>query len=146
MSSAPRREGTADPLLASAATRDAFLVTFADALRPLDSASDIIQTSVAILGRHLGAGQVVYADIDDAGAFALVGDGWRDGSIPANSGRHLIANFGSDFATVLKNGDTLVVSDVRHDPRASATPVLARFVRASIGALIYVPLLKDGRL
>ena len=51
-----------------------------------------------------------------------------------------------DFVADPNAAQTIVVDDVRTDPRTSAPAFLAKFDRISIGAFIYVPLVKAGRL
>ena len=133
----------AELVVATAAARDAFLVKFADAVRSLTSAREIMRTAAALLGSHLQAGQAAYADIDEAGEFAAIEHDWNDGSMLSNTGRHRLADFGTVVAD-LKRGQTLVVPDVRRDPRTRE--FVESFEAVSIGAMLAVPLVKAGRL
>jgi len=136
----------AEAVLAANATRDAFLVEFSDAVRALTSAREITRVAAGLLGRHLGAGQVAYAEIDTAGENAIIEYDWNDGTIPSNATTHRLQDFGADFIADLKRGQRVVVPDVRTDPRTSTPPALDTFARVSIDAFMNVPLVKAGRL
>lgn len=134
----------ADAVVANAARRDAFLAQLADAMRPLTSAQEITRVAAELLGQHLEAGQVMYADVDDSGEYAIIEHEWNAGSMPSFVGRHRMRDFG--LLTELKRGEVLVVPDVRLDPRTASGPASQSAESRSIGAFLNVPLVKDGRL
>ncbi len=115
-------------------------------LRALRSPKDVLAAASEALGRQLGAGQVAYAEVDDVGKFAIIELDWTDGSIPSKSSRYPIEEAGSALLTDLERGELVAIADVRDDPRTSSPVTLARFDRASIAALLNVPLVKGGRL
>ena len=66
--------------------RDAFLVALSDALRPLANVNEIKTTAARILGRHLHASRVAYAEITPEGD-VNVEQGYADG-VPGIPGRY----------------------------------------------------------
>ncbi len=135
----------ADAALREAKERHSFLLALSDALRGIEEPAGIMAAASALLGRKLAAGQVAYADVDKAAEHALVSREWNDGTIPSNASLHRIEDFG-DFLPDLRGGQTIVVGDVRADPRTSKPEALATFERVCIGAFLNVPLVKSGRL
>jgi signal transduction histidine kinase/ActR/RegA family two-component response regulator len=129
-----------------AQVRQSFRLNLERRLRPLRDSAAILSAASEELGRHLGANQVAYADIDEAGDLASVEREWNDGSLPSVAGRHRLQAFGTAFMEQLKRGETIVVSDVRADGRISSDETLAAFGRRSVGAFLDVPLVKNGRL
>lgn len=126
--------------------RQGFRLNLERRLRPLRDSAAILSAASEELGRHLDANQVAYADIDETGDFANIERDWNDGSMPSIAGRHRLHAFGTAFIEELKRGETIVVSDVRADPRICSAETLAEFGRRSVGAFLDVPLVKNRRL
>ena len=126
--------------------RQNMLVELNDRLRPLADPVAIQAVASEVLGRHLRAGQAAYAEIDEAGEYAIVQCDWNDGSAPSNAGRHRLIDFGEAFIADLKRGRTVAVSDVSEDPRTAAPESLRTFNSPSISAFLNVPLIKGNRL
>jgi len=135
-----------DARLRASEARQAFLLNLSDTLRLLSDASEIMATITAGLGQHLAVGQVAYAEAEASGETVTITRDWNDGTIPSNVGRHQLEAFGSAFIADLKQGQTIVIGDVEHDPRTTSAQARATFARASIAGFINVPLVKDGRL
>jgi PAS domain S-box-containing protein len=136
----------AEEALRASEERQAFLLKLSDDLRPLTDPAEIVAAAAEALGRHLGAGQVVYAENDLAGEYVTIEREWNDGSIPSNARRHRLDEFGPAFIADLKRGESTAIPDVSLDPRTSSPQALATFARASIASLLNVPLMKEGRL
>ncbi len=115
-------------------------------LRPLLDPNDVLALTSEELGRRLGAEQVAYGKIDESGDFAIVEHDWQDGSMPSCVGRHKLDDFGPAFAADLRRGETIVIADVGGDPRTSCPEWLSNFDKASIKALLSIPLKKNGHL
>jgi PAS domain S-box-containing protein len=62
------------------------------------------------------------------------------------AGRHRLDNHGLPFATELRAGRTVAIDSIAEDPRTSSAEARAAFERLSIGALLDVPLVKQGSL
>ncbi|HEV7251861.1 MAG TPA: PAS domain S-box protein [Mesorhizobium sp.] len=136
----------AEIALRESAERHALMLKLSDALRPLNDAEEIIAVASRMLGQHLGAGQVIYAESDFSGAYVTIQREWNDGSIPSNARRHRLDDFGPEFIADLRRGQSTAIGDVALDPRTSSPEALATFARASIKAILNVPLVKSGRL
>jgi PAS domain S-box-containing protein len=126
--------------------RQAFRLGLEEHLRGLADPQEIMAKATELLGRHLGAGQVAYAEIDETGAFATIERDWNDGSIPSVVGRHRLDAFGSGLIGGLRRGETAAIADVAADLRTASPEALSSFDQVSVRGLLDVPLVKDGRL
>lgn len=136
----------ADQALRESQERQAFLLRLSDTLRPLGDPAEIVAAAAGALGRHLGAGQVVYAESDASGEYVTIQRAWNDGGMPSNAGRHRLDAFGPAFIADLRQGRSLSIDDVARDPRTASSEALATFAGASIKALLTIPRIKGGRL
>jgi PAS domain S-box-containing protein len=133
----------ASAIVAETALRDAFLVAFADAVRPLTDARDITLCAAQLLGTHVDANQVLYAEIDtDAHVGAVVHE-WSDEHGALVTGAHSLTAVGPELLAQLATGHTVVVEDVRGEPKAGP---LETYERTSLRSFVVVPLVKDERL
>lgn len=126
--------------------RQTFRIDLDRRLRQLRDPQEVIDVASQALGRYLGAAQVGYAEIDATGDYAILARDWNDGTMASNAGRHQLMDFGLPFITDLKDGKTIAIGDVRHDPRTSSAQALATFGVRGIAAFLNVPLIKGGRL
>lgn len=126
--------------------RHDLLIDLNDRLRPLADPAAIQSAASGVLGRRLAANQAAYAEIDEAGEYATVQHDWNDGATPSNVGRHRLERWGAALIADLKRGRTIVVNDVRDDPRTAAAETLRSFESRSISAFLAAPLVKDDRL
>ncbi len=136
----------AEAVLNESQAQKALLLNLSDVLRPLNDPPEIIAAASEALGRHLGVGQVSYAEADLSGEYVTIDREWNDGSIPSNARRHRLNDFGSGFIADLKQGRRIAIEDVANDPRTSSPKALATFAQASLKAFIDIPLMKNGRL
>jgi PAS domain S-box-containing protein len=119
-----------------------FLVELDDRLRSLVDADAIALTAATLVGRHLAVNRCAYAAIDEArGSFLLVGN-YVDG-VADLVGTHDSASFGAAYLDSSRAGEVFIVADIETDPRLDG--VREAYRKAQIGAVISVPLLKDGR-
>jgi PAS domain S-box-containing protein len=126
------------------ARRQDFLLALEERLRDLQDPRAAIAASCEALGRQLGAGEVIYAEIDGAVEHAIIDHGWNDGTMD-NAGVHRLDAFGS-FIDDLKRGSKIAIGDVSRDERTNPPEALETFARVSIAAFINVPIVKNGRL
>jgi PAS domain S-box-containing protein len=126
--------------------RAAFELALADALRPLASSEDAISTASALLGRELGAGHVMYGEVDEGrGTFFVPRDWTPDGASTLSGKTFSIESFGDDVAARGRTGEVIAIGDVRSDPRTM------RYQQAYLSAMgvcasLLVPFVKSGRL
>ena len=131
---------------ALAERRQAFRLALDERVRDLADPIETIAAASEALGRHFGVGQVTYAEVEAGGEFAMIAREWNDGTMASNAGRHRLDDYGPALIADLRQGRTVAIGDVRHDPRTSSAEALAAFARASISGLLNVPLVKGGRM
>ena len=133
----------AELALREEARRAAFRAALADALR---AASDPVVTqaeAARVLGEHLSASRVHYAELEPGGEHAVVARDYTRG-VADRSGRYALADYPALIA-LARAGRTLVVPDVSADERLSAEEK-EELAGLPVAALVVVPLVKDGRL
>ena len=121
--------------------RLAFLLQLNDALRPLRDPTAVQETAARLLGEHLGAGRVGYAEID--GRRYVIRGEYTHGP-PPHPGRGLGVTFGAALHDAYMRGETVVVNDVATESRFSAAERVMLTGR-QIGAYVSVRLIKSGR-
>lgn len=122
--------------------RRSFLLELSDAVRPLAEPEEIQRVVGPLLGRHLGANRVHYAEVLPEGT-AVIAQEYVD-DVPDGVGRYDVADFGVAEAE-LRTGRTFVVDDVADDPRLPS-PERDAFASLRTRSAVVVPLVKDGRL
>lgn len=133
--------------------RQAFLLRLSDALRPLADAAQIQATTTQLVGDHLGADRVMYAEVaGDRGAEvgAIRAQYVRPASAEQPAPRPFPAQFtfepyGAEIMARRYSGEGLIVSDVDADP-AFAPAERAAWAQGGVRAAIVAPLVKDGQL
>lgn len=126
-----------------AAERQAALTSLGDGLRELSDADAVAALVAETTGRALCLSQAAYGAVDPSGNSIAFRQDWTRAGQRRVIGRHLYADYGS-YVEDLRRGQTVVVADVRADPRTAwAQEALGRF---GIGALINVPAMAGGRL
>ncbi|MCM2332895.1 MAG: PAS domain S-box protein [Anaeromyxobacteraceae bacterium] len=125
------------------AERQAFAVTLSDALRSLADPAEIQRQASRLLGEHLGASRVHYAEVVEEGRVGLVRSDYTDG-LPSVAGRHRFDDYGQAVMDEFRAGRTLVVPDVASDPRLTPRERAAT-AALRVGSYVIVPLFKGGR-
>src|SRR3712207_457313 len=116
----------AEAALRRSEKRQAFLLRLSDALRPLADPGEVENTAARVLGEHLGATRAMYAEVEgEPGAE----EGTLRGQYHAPSGslsagqafpvRYSYSTYGEQTMASRRRGETMVVTDVRTDPRRS---------------------------
>lgn len=136
-----KRKEQAEQQLA-AATK--FRLSLTDALRPLADSFEIQYAAARVLGEHLQASRVHYAEIRDSGRIGVVQADYRKG-LPSVVGCHRLDDYGAALMDQIRAGRTLVVNDVSADPQLSPAERKAT-AALYIGAYVVVPLIKQGEL
>jgi len=133
--------------------RQAFLLKLSDALRPLTDAEEIQAATTRLLGEHLKADRVMYAEVTgEPGAETGVihGQFIRSAALgrpsPAPFPDHFsYETFGMDVMARRYSGEGLAVSSVNDDPGFDAAE-RAAWAAVGVQAAIVAPLVKRGRL
>ena len=125
--------------------RQTFQLTLADELRGRSATDDIIATATGLLCKHLQAARAYYAEIDDRTATFNIPIQWTESAdlpqLPANGS---IAEFGPYLLKTLRQGQPVVVDDMRTDPNFTA--FVDAYESLAIRSIVIIPLIRDGRL
>ena len=122
--------------------RLAFLLRLNDALRPLSDSAAVQETAARLLGEHLCASRVGYAEFE--GREYVIRCEYRRGVPPL--GRHGVSGtFGAALRDAYGRGETVVVNDVSSDPRFTDSERITMAGR-QIAAFVGVTLIKGGRM
>ena len=129
--------------LRRSAERDAFRLALTDAIRPLADPTAVKNEAARVLGMHLRASRVVYAEVLPDGQL-VIERSYTDG-VSDMPGRHYVDDHSALLLRELRAGRNIVVADVTNDP-AFIEADKERYRAAQIVASLVVPLLKDGQL
>src|SRR5271157_153337 len=129
--------------LRRSAERDAFRLALTDAIRPLADPTAVKNEAARVLGTHLRASRVVYAEVLPDGEL-VIERSYTDG-VSDMPGRHYVDDHSALLLRELRAGRNIVVADVTNDP-AFIEADKERYRAAQIVASLVVPLLKDGQL
>jgi PAS domain S-box-containing protein len=132
----------AEAALRAGGERLTFLLRLNDALQPLNDPSDVQETAARLLGEYLKVTRVGYAEIDEGGYH--IRREYAQGVAPL-LGQGSGATFGAALRDAYRRGDTVIVNDVRTDPRFSDDErrgLEARQIESFVG----VTLIRNGRL
>lgn len=124
--------------------RQAFLLALEQRLRNLVEPREAMAVAAELLGRHLRADTVGYAEVDAGGETVFVGRDWTAQGAASVVGTHRLDDFGPKLIAALRAGHAARVDDVGLDPRTAGH--LPAFAAIGVGALLDVPLIKAGRL
>jgi signal transduction histidine kinase/CheY-like chemotaxis protein len=125
-------------------TRQAFLLRLNDRLRSLNDSEQMQFAAASVLGEHLRASRVGYAeDQADAGHLA-VRHNYTDG-VRGIEGSYRYADFGAGLLTQFRAGQTIVSPDISQD-RTMTDAERAAYASLGIGSMVNVPLMRSGQL
>ncbi len=124
--------------------RNRFLLALSEALRPLADPGRVRAEAARILGEHLTASRVLYAEISVDQSVATIEGGYTNGVAPVE-GRHRTVDFGTSLLATLRAGDTYVNADFADDVGLSAAQKGA-YARLGVRSAIIVPIVKGERL
>ena len=126
-----------------AAGRQAALTTLGDRLRDVPDADAVAAVVAETAGDALGLIRAAYGVVDRTESCIDFQRDWTRPGQRSVVGRHAYSDYGT-YVEDLRRGETVVVADVRTDPRtAPSHRALGRF---GIGALVNVPTMAEGRL
>lgn len=134
----------AEAVLRENEARQAFLLALGDALRAQSSTRGLIETAARMLGEHLNASRIMFADFHDDRGVVDIFHGWfADGAKPFPTVMRL-EEYEGPILDDFRAGRTVQIEDTL-DP-ALARPDLAAIAELGVKALLSVPLVVDGRL
>ncbi len=124
--------------------RQAFRLTLQERLRALADPHEVIAQATALLGRHLGAACIGYAEADETAEHVTIAADWTAPGAASVVGRHRLDDYGPAMTAELRAGRTVRVDDVRGDRLTLGAG--GAFAAIHTRALVDVPLVKSGRL
>jgi len=136
----------AERALRESEARQAFLLKFSDALRPLGNPIEIMATASALTGPHLGLDRCFYGEVDKASEHVYLADSYCAQGVEPFPQRIRLDDFSKEIVAILTTGATTAVDDIRNEPRLIDPAQRSQFLAAKIGAFVGVPLVKGGRL
>ncbi|RYE08445.1 MAG: PAS domain S-box protein [Hyphomicrobiales bacterium] len=123
--------------------RAAALAELADLLRNAGDFEQLPHEAATILGRALKASRVGFGTIDHATGLLTVRSDWTAPGVATVAGTRLLSNYGS-FVENLRLGETVVIEDVRADPRTASS--VDRLEALHARSLVNVPVVENGEL
>lgn len=121
--------------------RDA-LAELGRALTAINDPDDVVRAATAIIGRTLGVGRVGYGAVGEDGETFTVPNDWTAQGYPSLSGTYRMDDYGG-YAEDLRQGRTVVISDIRLDPRTSGNTDPLESV--AVRSLVNRPIVEKGR-
>ncbi len=125
-----------------AARRREFLLTLADSTRALADPDAIVGLTARMLGEHLDAQRVIYAEIHEPTGTVKFHDGWFAQGVDAPPPQLRLSDF-AGIADWLSGGRPIVADDV--ETHAATRRSLEGLAALDVRALVSVPLIKQGR-
>ena len=124
--------------------RHTFMLMLSDSLRPLGDPVEVQRVASQVLGKYLGAGRVMYAEVEPDSDTAIVYQDYHDG-VGSFSGTYLLSDLGEKVAAEMRRGRTIAITDIATDERLSEK---ARSIAeaTSVAAFIGVPIVKNDNL
>jgi serine phosphatase RsbU (regulator of sigma subunit)/GAF domain-containing protein/anti-sigma regulatory factor (Ser/Thr protein kinase) len=122
--------------------RARFLMELSDALRPLAGPIVVQETAARMLGRHLDASRVFYAEHDSLRGVAFIARDFTNG-VDSLEGRHVWADFSLGGVEQAQDGRTWTAADVAGEVDDARRAGFAMF---GVRAAVTVPLIKRGEV
>ena len=138
-----RELGRRKDALRLVADRETFRSVFNDATRGLTDEHALKKVAVQLLGLHLGASRLLYAEVISEGR-VVVEPGYVSG-VNQIDGVYQLADYGPSLLASLQADEIVAVADIRQDPGYSATEKLA-YAKLEIIANLVIPIVEDGRI
>lgn len=118
------------------------LVELGRALTAIDDPDDVVRAATSIIGRTLNVGRVGYATLGEDGETLAVPIDWTAEGYQSLAGTYRIDDYGG-YAEDLRQGRTVVIPDVRLDPRTSGAS--ASLEAMNVRSLVNRPVKEKGR-
>jgi PAS domain S-box-containing protein len=132
-----------DAELRRRAERDAYSLAFAEATRALGDPQAVKAASARVLGEHLKASRVLFAEVRPDGE-VIVECGFVDG-VSQIDGAYRLADCGEHLRSEFAAGRIVVIADLQNAPKFTPEQKSA-YAALEIAATLGAPLLIDGAL
>jgi PAS domain S-box-containing protein len=118
-----------------------FLAEVSESLMGLTGIEETMNVLGAEIGEYFGASACSFSEIDETKGTFTVPYAWHRGGVRNQLGEHSIGDYyTADFVRLAHTGVTGVVRDTSNDSRTNT----ANMAAIQVGALITVPLVRDG--
>ena len=125
--------------------RQAFQLQLADRLRGQASADGAVIAATEMAQNHLAVSRAFFAEVDqETGQFSIPNQWLGASALPGLPARGQAAAFGAALLPTLSQGASIVVEDLRLDPRFAA--VADSYAALGLASIVIVPLVRGGLL
>lgn len=133
----------AERALQARAERLGLFDRLSQAINDLAAPDEIMAVTAQLLGEHMNASVVAYADMEvDQDSFTIRGD-WSAAGAQSIVGSYTLDSFGDTAARAMRGGQPLVIHDVRGELGEEEG---AKFLAIGIQATICLPYVRAGKL
>jgi len=122
------------------------ILTLIDQLRNASDADCGMSIAGELLGRHLDATTVAFAEIDDAGEYATVVADWNASTEDSHPTRYRLSDLSPSLSRDLSEGRTVVLDNVCLHPQAPEAPCKEGSAQDVGYAVLVVPVRNEQRL
>ncbi|MFC0676714.1 PAS domain-containing protein [Lysobacter korlensis] len=125
--------------------RKAFQLDLSDRLRHVGDADSMIEGASELLGKHLGAIRVLYAEVNDPEGTVFLRRDWTSpGTLSVAGDTKTMDDFGPAIVAQLRAGLVVANHDVTRDPRTAEST--AAYQAWNVRAHLLVPVIRSGEL
>ncbi|MBB3348285.1 PAS domain-containing protein [Sphingomonas sp. BK069] len=111
-------------------------------LPTISDPDDVVRAATAIIGSTLDVGRVGYGTVAEDGETFTVPNDWTREGYPSLAGAYRMDDYGG-YAEDLRQGRTVVIPDIRLDPRTSSNTMPLETV--AVRSLVNRPIVEKGR-
>ena len=126
-----------------AEARRTALLALGDRLRDLSEIPEMVRAAAEIVGTTLDVVRAGYGRVDREMEFIEITEDWTAPGVASIAGRHRFDDFG-EIQGGLRNGEPLVINDVRTDPRTAVDP--GPLLDIGVSAVVNMPVRDRGRI
>ncbi|GGE02190.1 hypothetical protein GCM10011390_21310 [Aureimonas endophytica] len=118
------------------------MADLSQALSAMTAPDEMSAAAARIIGQALGVGRVGYGTVGTDGEAFTVPNDWTAEGYPTLAGTYRMDDYGG-YAEDLRQGRTVVIPDIRLDPRTASDT--APLESVSVRRLINLPIVENGR-
>ncbi|RLM48671.1 GAF domain-containing protein, partial [Halorubrum sp. Atlit-28R] len=114
-------------------------------MRPLSDPEEVTTAACELLGKHLGATRVMYAEADKTGETVTFKRDCTNGEVTSMAGKSVrLDDFGTGIVDPLRSGQVVVIDDVTADEKSA--PYADAYAANGVRSFLSIPLMKEGKL
>lgn len=123
----------------------AMLIAWSDRVRDEADPEAIIETTLRMLGEHMGVTRATHSESDASGRLFTVLGEWRRDTISIAGSSFSLDEVGTTVDREWMAGEIVRYDDVTRDPRIEPE-VIESYIASEIRGFVSVPLIEDGRV